>query len=442
MGTADDRRSRDVSAGSDGPPAVSSTSASEDSWASVGASGDLQLSEAQRRRLGFHPGARFSVQPTLEGVLLSPADPPLAKLYVEPTSACNLACRACVRSSWDEPTGMMEMATYHRLVDGLRAVPSLRAMAFWGFGEPLLHPQILEMLALAKTLGARTELVTNGLLLDKAMAEGLLAVGLDTLVVSVDGTTPEAYADARSGASLRLVQENLSALRRLPIERPDGRPEIGLEFVLMRRNVGELPRLPRLAQEMGASFVVVTNLLPYTEELKDEILYGLWAGTGYSLIRSRWAPEIMLPRMDVQRESASSLVALFQRIGVIGPQPAVRGRPYGFCRFVGEGAAAVAWDGGVSPCVALMHSYRCYVMGREKQIRRWVVGNVAQDAISELWQRDPYVQFRARVQSFDFAPCTACGGCPMADTNEEDCYGNPFPVCGDCLWAKGVILCP
>lgn len=43
---------------------------------------------------------------------------------------------------------------------------------------------------------------------------------------------------------------------------------------------------------------------------------------------------------------------------------------------------------------------------------------------------------------FDFSPCTDCGGCDLADSNQEDCIGNSFPVCGDCLWAKGVIQCP
>ena len=147
----------------------------------VGKSGDLRLPEELRRRWGLLPGAEFLVRETPEGLLLRPSDPPLAKVYVEPTTACNLRCRICVRNSWSEPVGYMEMATYRRLVDGLRVVPSLRTVAFWGFGEPLLHPDIVEMVALAKELGAKTELITNGLLLDKEMAKGLVMAGLDTL---------------------------------------------------------------------------------------------------------------------------------------------------------------------------------------------------------------------------------------------------------------------
>ena len=408
----------------------------------VGKSGDLRLPEELRRRWGLAPGAELLVRETPEGLLLRPSDPPLTKVYVEPTTACNLRCRICVRNSWNEPVGSMEMATYRRLVDGLRGVPSLRTMAFWGFGEPLLHPDIVEMVALAKGLGAKTELITNGLLLDREMAEGLVMAGLNTLVVSVDGTSPESDPDIRSGADFRLVQENVEGLHAVRRANSRDNPEIGLEFVATRRNVSELPNLHRLAYSMEASFVVVTNVLPYTEEVKEEILYWLATVSSYSMARSKWSPEIVLPRIDAHRENLEPLLGLLRQGGVIDPLPRRSDGAEGYCRFVGEGAVAVAWDGEVSPCVALMHSYTCYVLRREKVIRRYTLGNVGREEITRIWDRDEYVQFRARVQQFDFSPCAHCGGCQLAESNEEDCFGNQFPVCGDCLWARGVILCP
>ncbi len=47
---------------------------------------------------------------------------------------------------------------------------------------------------------------------------------------------------------------------------------------------------------------------------------------------------------------------------------------------------------------------------------------------------------RTCVRHFDFPPCTDCG-CELAETNEEDCLGNPHPTCGDCLWARGIVRC-
>jgi hypothetical protein len=61
--------------------------------------------------------------------------------------------------------------------------------------------------------------------------------------------------------------------------------------------------------------------------------------------------------------------------------------------------------------------------------------------MSEIWENEEFKQFRKRILNFDFPPCLHCD-CDLAETNEEDCYGNLFPTCGDCLWAHGIILCP
>lgn len=408
----------------------------------VGREGEIRLPEELRRRWGLSPGAELWVRETPEGLLLRRADPPLGRVYVEPTNGCNLSCRTCVRNSWREPVGSMSMEIYRRLVDGLRSVPSLRAVSFWGFGEPLLHPHIVEMVALAKELGARTQLITNGLLLSQKLSEGLVAAGLDSLVVSIDGASPEIHAEVRSGADLRVVQRNLETLNAVRRTTPEENPEVGLEFVAMRRNVSELPQLRRLAFQMGASFIVVTNVLPYTEELKDEVLYGAMAGTSYPSLRSSGNPEIFLPRMDLRREVVESAGGLLRYTSASGIPAGRWEAAGGYCRFVGEGAMVVGWDGEVSPCIALMHSYPCYVMGRQKVIRRYTLGNVGREEAAHLWEKGEYVSFRDRVQSFEFSPCSDCGGCDLSDSNEEDCAGNHFPVCGDCLWAKGVIQCP
>jgi len=133
--------------------------------------GRLILPEAYRKRWGLTPGTEFLVQETPEGLFLRPLDPPLKKVYVEPTSRCNLNCQTCVRRSWNEPTGFMDMRHFNRLMNDLRSVPSLEKIAFWGIGEPLLHRDIVEMVSSAHALGVETELITNALLLDQTAAE-------------------------------------------------------------------------------------------------------------------------------------------------------------------------------------------------------------------------------------------------------------------------------
>lgn len=89
-----------------------------------------------------------------------------------------------------------------------------------------------------------------------------------------------------------------------------------------------------------------------------------------------------------------------------------------------------------------MHSYTCYIREREKHFKGYYLGNINNKELKKIWNDEEFKSFRKKVIEFPFSECTQCSGCDFSKTNEEDCHGNEFPVCGDCLWAKGVIQCP
>ena len=65
----------------------------------------------------------------------------------------------------------------------------------------------------------------------------------------------------------------------------------------------------------------------------------------------------------------------------------------GSCPFINRGAMAVSWKGDVSPCVPLMHSYSCYILGRKKRILRYIVGNITKESPLEIWKKEEYKAF-------------------------------------------------
>jgi len=234
--------------------------------------GKLELPEMLKEKIGLEADTDLKIKFNQDGMYIERADPRLTKVYIEPTSDCNLNCKTCVRHSWDEELGFMELDDYKKLIEELKEFDGLEKISFWGIGEPLFHPQIAEMIELGSGLGVRTQIITNALLLDHKKAEALLEAGLDSLVVSVDGTSPETMADIRSGADLKTVIENVRSFHSLR-DKKQKECEIGIEYVIMKSNVDELKDLRKLAFRMGASFIFLTNLLPYTEDMSDEILY-------------------------------------------------------------------------------------------------------------------------------------------------------------------------
>ena len=357
-----------------------------------------------------------------------PADD-LRKIYVEPTNACNLSCSTCVRHAWDEPEGFMEWATFAAVVNGLAeavgeggrdgeggaaAGPhAARTISFMGLGEPLLHPRFLDMVRLVKSRGLRAEVTTNALLLDDEVAGGLLQAGLDQLVVSIDGASAEAFGRVRSGASLGKVVENVRRLhdRHGPNYGPGMR--IGIEFVAMRSNVAELPGLGRLAAQLGATFIIVSNVLAYTPELRNETLYDhrVTASEG---AETTAAPRWQLPTFDWDEALGAALGKALARSGPVDFAAGDASAANSHCPFVQADACAVAWHGGVSPCPPLLHTYTCFVRGREKRMTRWEVGRLPDEALAAIWTKPAYAAFRERVRRFDFPPCTDCG-CDLAD---------------------------
>jgi MoaA/NifB/PqqE/SkfB family radical SAM enzyme len=111
----------------------------------------------------------------------------LAKVYLEPTSKCNLNCKTCVRGTWKEKMGSMDLKTFDTLIDQLRDFKNLQSVMFGGIGEPTFHQDILYMVKQVKSLGIKAEMVTNGTLLSETMLHGLSKNGLDTLWISFDG---------------------------------------------------------------------------------------------------------------------------------------------------------------------------------------------------------------------------------------------------------------
>lgn len=114
------------------------------------------------------------------------------------------------------------------------------------------------------------------------------------------------------------------------------------------------------------------------------------------------------------------------------------------CRFIKERTTFIRWDGIVSPCMGLLHSFQTFFPsdGFERCVTNYSLGDINEKRLREIWDSQEYSSFREKVDKFDFSPCFLCGHCNMSASNEEDCYGNGLPTCGGCLWSQGVIQCP
>jgi MoaA/NifB/PqqE/SkfB family radical SAM enzyme len=112
-------------------------------------------------------------------------DKPLqCSLYV--TDQCNLDCAYC--TEYDNTKPHPSVDNLKRWLDKIRDLGTVR-VALVG-GEPLMHPDIVEVVRHARQIGLATSLTTNGFLLSKALVTALDAAGLEVMQISVDRMTP------------------------------------------------------------------------------------------------------------------------------------------------------------------------------------------------------------------------------------------------------------
>jgi putative metalloenzyme radical SAM/SPASM domain maturase len=378
------------------------------------------------------------------------------------------------------------------------AFPHLESLVLNGIGEPLLHPLLESFVRRARDLmppSGNIGFQTNGLLMDRARAEALVAAGLDRVCVSLDALDEKLYAGIRSGGELDRAIDALDALEaaRSGLGRADFR--IGIEFVARRDNLDELGRLVRWAAERGLDFMIVSQLFPYEKASVELAAYhpsldlatrlradyeARGAALGLDIKRysgiymkyEKTAEELAIVRLvgEMQEEAISRGItlnvdrllgldlaivdrarivfaeaeAIAHNAGIQIELPTVEPQSIRSCEFVEGGSAFVSWDGAVHPCYFLWHRYDCYVGGYEQHVAPRRFGSLADRGILDIWNDGAFAAFRANVLGYDYPFCLNCNlalcDYVQLEPFTQDCHINAEP-CAACLWCMGLFRC-
>lgn len=166
------------------------------------------------------------------------------------TMRCNSRCVHC--NIWKMENNDQELSTeqWLKTLGRLRDWLGRFRMVFTG-GEALLREDMPIILAHAVRLGISVELLSNGLMIDEALADRIAASGIDQITISLDGTTPAThdrfrgdgnYHDRTKAAILALISQRKLTANPL---------RILLKTVISANNLRELVPIARWVQEHG-----------------------------------------------------------------------------------------------------------------------------------------------------------------------------------------------
>jgi MoaA/NifB/PqqE/SkfB family radical SAM enzyme len=145
---------------------------------------------------------------------------PINYLFVEITNACNFKCTWCPDEIMDRRRGFMKKEKVFRILDEVAEkrgwMGPLYPVKLHQMGEPMLHPDLVEIVARAEQQGVPIELNTNCGLITPERVEGLYRAGLTNLILSYQTPDTESFKTRKAP---RLVFDEYRDKVRLAVER-------------------------------------------------------------------------------------------------------------------------------------------------------------------------------------------------------------------------------
>jgi MoaA/NifB/PqqE/SkfB family radical SAM enzyme len=284
--------------------------------------------------------------------------------------------RSALAAKWLD--GDLSPVLWNRLRTDLRLAEHVHLQ---GWGEPLLHADLREMVLDTHAAGCAVGVTTNGDLLPEAR-DWIVAEGVDVLTVSVAGLA-ERNRDLRGGADLEGILNGVGDIvRRRGSER---RPRVHLSYLLIRDNIADLEGVVQAAADRGADAIVVNHLdCTPTAELRELAVF-----TDADALRAA--------RTAVRKATSEA-----RRLGIELRAPAFEDREMLTCDLDPRHIVSVRWDGRVAPCVHLNLPIdgpvpRATGRGQEA-VDPVIFGNLHENTLSDILDGDSFREFTAPLR--------------------------------------------
>ncbi|MCX8035576.1 MAG: radical SAM protein [Candidatus Sumerlaeia bacterium] len=371
-------------------------------------------------RLFRRPARRFRYD------LSSPGRTLLVRMDI--INRCNLRCFMCPYSAAAEsgaPPQIMPPALFERIA--AQVFPHAYHLALSCAYEPLMHPEFEGLLEIA----ARHEvpewgIVTNGVLLSEKVSAALIRHRMVVLSVSLDGATRQTYRDIRGADLFDRVLSNVRTLQAMKRRAGSDLPHLFINFVLMKRNVGEIVPFLELCRELGAEDVTFVHVMPRSRDNPDSLLLApeLYAAAYEDarraivdspmrvLLPAPFTPEELAADAGVPRERRLQQSRSSDLAGTGARVTSQRVEPAGeniYC--------ASPWmmlfispNGDVHPCSHRQNDPP--------------FGNLSASPFEEIWNSPAYLDLRRRLYYHDLAG--RCRTCEAQTPNSEPMVRRPI----------------
>lgn len=268
--------------------------------------------------------------------------PPIVQ--IEPTNRCNLHCCLCLTGLGQlrRPKGDMSIGNFKKIIDQLEK--GIIYLVLYNLGEPLLNPDIYQIVQYAKRKKVFIRFSTNGEFGDKENIKKIVNSGIDELVISLDYVTQQTYLKYKKSPNFEIVIKNVESIIKERGKRL--KPYVNLQLLITLDTEKQVSQFRKMAHDLGVDKSLIKKVrvnFPGIEP--DKNVFPL----NSKYIRKAY--ENNLRRSICYRPWISTLVF---------------------------------WDGSIVPC--------CFDMQGEYNL-----GNICNMSFEKIWNNINYVSFREQT---------------------------------------------
>lgn len=181
-------------------------------------------------------------------------------LTIEPTNQCNLHCPLCITGSgeMERTSGRMSLETFQKIIEHMGK--DIFFMLIYHQGEPYINKNFFKFVEIAKHNNIYVTTSTNGHYFTDPNITKTLDCGLDSMIISLDGTTQESYEKYRVGGQLERVLDGTARLIAEKKRRKMSTPNVVFQFLVMKHNEKEIPEVKKIADQLGVDRLLIKNI--------------------------------------------------------------------------------------------------------------------------------------------------------------------------------------
>jgi MoaA/NifB/PqqE/SkfB family radical SAM enzyme len=290
--------------------------------------------------------------------------------------------------------------TFDRIVEAMHYA---HTVDFTGWGEPLLHREIYEMIQRASARGCLTTMTSNGTALNEKNRRTLIESGLARLVISVDGMQAETYNPIRVGSSFEKLTQRINLLASL-IERSKSSLELGIAFTIQERNAEDLELISNWMDSVGVRVLHLKHLNVLSNRGDWDLSFLKYVRSGSTLDEEPL--RTVENKLTVLKEEARTKGI---RVEVHSEFPLTSSMIGRHCLATPLDSVYFSYEGKVSPCCHFGHHVSRFFEGKFYPAASLSYGDIRRQSFEEVWQADAFQSFRRGFQSKQFPnECSTC----------------------------------